>query len=286
MITRAFVHVGGPTEAGKTRFVEAVLGEIDFMTLVARCRRDDTPKRPRESAPKGHPELLRYRQAGASGVAFYRFAGDRYSHDDFFMTDLMGDYSESVVLEGDNPLEFVDLSVFVAPAPLAGEQLFVRSERREPDRTALLEQVLGGPESVVELLEKLGGPPLAEIARRSPALLERVRGQLLDEARASSGRPVAERKRRWAVADRYAGIEHAQMVVVNVRRDAEQEEADRLAADMRRLRQDKELLADVLGPAGRRVPITVVVADISDPGDAGRKKALARVRRAVRSAQS
>jgi sugar phosphate isomerase/epimerase len=53
-----------------------------------------------------------------------------------------------------------------------------------------------------------------------------------------------------------------------------------------RLRKDKELVADILGTRGNRIPVTAVVADLADPNDPGWKKAIARTRRAIRSRSS
>jgi hypothetical protein len=53
--------------------------------------------------------------------------------------------------------------------------------------------------------------------------------------------------------------------------------------DLARLRKDDALFKDILGWGGHRTPITAVVANIADGRDAGRKKAVARVRRAIRS---
>ncbi len=131
MIERAFVHVGGPPGSGKTTFIEALLAGTDALTLVARCLRDDTLAQAREGAPRTHPELRRYRQAGAAGAAVYTFPGQQNGTDDFFMTDLMMNYSQAVVLEGESPLGYVDLRVFVAPAPARNDQLFVRRTRRQ-----------------------------------------------------------------------------------------------------------------------------------------------------------
>jgi hypothetical protein len=49
-----------------------------------------------ESAPRVHPELRRYRAAGASAVALYRFPAP--PGDAFFMSDVMQDYSEVVLI--------------------------------------------------------------------------------------------------------------------------------------------------------------------------------------------
>ena len=66
MRERALIHVAGPAGAGKTAFIEALLAEGHALILAARCRRDDSLHQPRETAPSAHPELRRYRQAGAT----------------------------------------------------------------------------------------------------------------------------------------------------------------------------------------------------------------------------
>ena len=133
MIERAYVHVAGPAAAGKTTFVEAMLRGIDRYWLAARGVRNDSLRRSRETAAKTHSELRRYREAGATGAALFEFPGKDIESDEFFMTHLMEDYSEGVVIEGNNPLGFVDLHVYVAPALSAGKSLFVRRQR---DRAA------------------------------------------------------------------------------------------------------------------------------------------------------
>jgi hypothetical protein len=82
------------------------------------------------------------------------------------------------------------------------------------------------------------------------------------------------------VADRYAGIERAALVVVNIGDERERDSAERLVSDVARLRADEELFRDILSRRGRRV--TAVVANVEERGDPGLRKALARVRRAVR----
>jgi hypothetical protein len=288
MRTRAFVHVAGPSKAGKTAFVEAMLESSDTPVIAARCRREDTLTQPRESSPRTHPELRRYRQAGASSAALFRFPGDGGEHDAFFMTELMTDYSEGVVVEGDSPLRFVDLRVFVAPAPGTGGELFVRRPPTEHDRTntAVLEQVLSEPDGVIDLLDWAGGPVLAQMGRGNEELLESVRSKLLADLRRSGGLRAAKPRARWAVADRYAGIEHAQMVVVNVRHDSDRAAAEQMAADVNRIRKDQELFADILGRRGTRTLVTVAVANVTDREDRGTRKVLARVRRTFGSVSS
>lgn len=290
MIERAFVHVGGPPGSGKTTFIEAMLAGADALTLAARCLRADTLAQAREGVPRTHPELRRYRQAGAAGAAVYTFPGQQSDTDDFFMTNLMMSYTQAVVLEGESPLAYVDLRVFVAPAPARTEQLFVRRTRRQyPDEAAggaALHRLLSEPGDPVEALARICGEPLAELARNSPALVEKMRA-ILDEVSAEPAiaSPRGSEK-HWSVADAYAGIEHAQLVVVNSRHGGNRRAAEALVADVVRLRKDKELVADILGTRGNRIPVTAVVADLADPNDPGWKKAIARTRRAIRSRSS
>jgi len=100
------------------------------------------------------------------------------------------------------------------------------------------------------------------------------------------GAPRRDSEKHWSVADAYAGIEHAGLVVVNSRHGNNRQAAEALVADVVRLRKDKALAADILGTRGNRKPVTAVVADLADPDDPGRKKAIARIRRAIRSRSS
>ena len=222
MRERAFVHVAGPPGSGKTTFIEAMLGVVEGPLLAARCIRDDALRQARELATKNHPELRRYKQAGAWDAALFAFPGNLIGSDVFFVSELMMNYSTAVVLEGDNPVGFVDLVVFVAPPPQPGEELFV---------------------------------------------LRRHRG--------TAKRPKA------AIAERYAGIQHAQVVIVNIRGAHERRGAEQIVADIARLRKDEVLFDDIFGFGGSKVPITALVANLTDPDDQGRKKALARVRRSL-----
>jgi hypothetical protein len=84
------------------------------------------------------------------------------------------------------------------------------------------------------------------------------------------------------VSERFRGIEHAGLVVANMRYETDQVTAQALVADVQRLRKDDALFRDILGWRGHRTPITAVVANIADPSDSGRQKALTRVRRTLR----
>jgi sugar phosphate isomerase/epimerase len=127
------------------------------------------------------------------------------------------------------------------------------------------------------------GGPIAELARKRPALLVEARAKWLvaiEQARRAPPPPPTE---HWAVAGGYQGVEHAQLVVVNVHTEAERPRGEQLVADVSRLRKDADLFDDILGLRGSKVTVTAVVANLADPKDRGTRKALARVRRAARA---
>ena len=285
MIERTLIHVGGPSGSGKTTLVEAILAACDEMILVARCTRDGRRRQPRETSPRHDPELARYRAAGASGAARFSFPAGSVAADAFFQTTLMSDFSHAVIVEGDSPIPNADLRVFVAPAPRAGEALFVR--RRLDPATAVRaragewERLLQGPDGVARWMEQVVHLPIGEFVRRNPALAEEVRRQLLTGIASFRAAPAQPAGERWGVAERFAGIENAGLVVVAVHGRGERAPAEQLAADALRLRRDPALFNDILGWRGHRTPITAVAADITDPQDPGRRKAVARIRRSL-----
>lgn len=285
MITRAYLHVDGLPGSGKTAFIEAVLRSIDAWVLVARCVRDDALDDPRETAPAADPELKRYREAGASGAARFDFPAGRMSHDDFFMTELMADHSDAVVLEGDCPVVHSDLRIMVVPPLAEGQTLFVRQDARigrGREAAKAMEQLLSEPGGAERLMETYLGPGFAGLAAGNPEILERMRKEMLAKAR-SARRAPGKPGQKWGVTPSHAGIEHAQLAVVNVRDESERAGAERLVDELQGLRKSDELFADVLGVHGTRTPITAVAADLEDPKDKGLRKAIARVRRAVRA---
>lgn len=284
MIARCLIHVAGPRGAGKTTFVESLVRSLDALFLVARCVRDDSLTESVELAPTADPELTRYREAGAGGVARFAFPESEWDSDSFFTTDLMTQYSEAVVIEGDNPLGFADLEVFVAPPPRRG-RLFVRRKRdraaEERARADAYERLLEEPAGAVELLRQMVGDAIAELAQARPEMLEEFRTTLrAGIAKVRRSRPPKPTE-HWSIADGYAGIEMAQLVVINAHGDAGRERGVRLAEDVVRLRKDDTLFNDILGARGNRIPITVVTANLVQPKDAARKKALGRVKRAL-----
>jgi hypothetical protein len=290
MRQRALVHVAGPAGAGKTSFVEALLRGVDGPVICVRAERDDSLRAPRESAPRTAGELRRYLAAGASAVARYRFPAAAHADPDaFFMTDLMADYSAAVIIEGDCPLAYVDLTVFVASPPLAGSSLLVRVQReRAAEWAAALdtwERVLADPAALVRFLTQGLGEPLLVAALADPAIVAQHRATMSTELQKLRAAPPPAPTEHWSLAPGYQGLERAQLVVVSAHDDDRYQRGHALVQEVVRLRKDAEVFKDVFDWRGSKTPVTAVVARLAEPRDLGLKKAVARVRRAIRSVQ-
>lgn len=293
MISRALIHVTGPGSAGKTAFIERLLDAQVAHAICVRAVRDATQREERESSPKGHPELRRYRAAGVSGAALYRFAEP--SRDAFYSADFMNFlkvHPEAVLIEGDCPTEFVDLSVFVAPVPAKGRALLRRVVR---DHTASYQasiaqfaHALENPEALarlfgiqIRLTETAGSNWSPASALKEPRVLNNLRRSVEAELEEARRMPPPAPTEHWALEEDYLGIETAQLVVVNVRSDDDRRAAKPFIEEIARLRKDAEIYRDVIGLQGNKLPITAAIADLSNPKDAGVKKAVARVKRTL-----
>ncbi len=243
-----------------------------MFAICVRGQCDKTLRKERESKSLSDPELRRYRRAGASGVALYRFPEPHT--DAFFMSGVMEDYSEVAFIEGDCPLDYVDLSIFVAPPPPRGVALLRRVKRgvTGSPRAAFraYEQALESPGAMARLLGVHSSDPLVALALRQPHLLGDFRRFLADQREAT--RDVAPGE-HWAISEGYEGIERAQLVLVNVRGDADRQAADTLVEDVARLRRDADVFQDIIRFRGNKIPVTAVAGDVSNPKDAGMKKA-------------
>jgi hypothetical protein len=131
MFERAIIHVAGPAGSGKTAFIEQMVHALGGEEVACvRGIADASVREPSESAPEGHPELDRWRRAGATAVALYRFdPNDGTIADDFYATDVMATFAGVMVIEGDSPVDTVDLEVFVARLPGPGATLLRRATR-------------------------------------------------------------------------------------------------------------------------------------------------------------
>jgi hypothetical protein len=285
VIYRAILHVDGPAGSGKTTLVEALLRGVELDMICMRAIRDQALRRPTEGRPRAHPELQRYRAAGALGIALYRFP--QADSQTFYESDFMTTYSDAVVVEGDCPLKWVELTAFVARPLSSGAGLLERVKRNnkgERKRSmAALERALATPESTARLLLGDFGERAIELALQNSTSMagaqDMLRAQL---AKMRSGPPPTPTE-HWAVTAGYQGVEQAQVVVFNVQGDAERRRAESLVKEVKRLRTDEAVSQDVIGPLGNRVPITVLIADLSDPRDPGLKKALTRIKRSLRT---
>ena len=284
MRERALVHVAGPAGAGKTTFIERLLDAEVTFAICVRAERDAKLRKEQESAPRANAELRRYRKSGASAVALYRFAEP--STDAFFTSDFMQDYSEAVFIEGNCPIDYVDLSVFVAPVPPKGRSLLHRVTRdRVAAHHASIEQVAQSLESREAMARFLGarfGKTLVAMALKQPRILDDLRRSLSGKLPEVRRAPAPAPTEHWGLAKGYEGIERAQLIIVNARAEMERRAAEALVEEIARLRKEDEVYRDVVGLRGNKLPVTAVVADLSNPKDAGLKKALARVKRATK----
>ena len=127
------------------------------------------------------------------------------------------------------------------------------------------------------------GLPVRDVVRKNPRLAEDVRSRMLAGIAQGRSGPPPRTVECWAVSERFQGIQVCRLVVVNIRDPADRPAAVQLLVDLARLRKDDALFSDILGTRGHRRPLTAIVANLADPRDAGRKKAVARVRRTIRS---
>jgi hypothetical protein len=288
MVERCFVHVAGPRGAGKTTFIEQLLHGLKGGVICVRAVRDDSLTEPRESADRSHDELSRYRQAGAWASASYRFPALQRHDLQFFETQVMQNFSEAVVIEGDLPVPAANLTVFVAPVPPAGARLLVRVEvaAERAASLAVWQRAVESPEAYARF-----------VSRDSPGVAERIGAALrgeLEEQRSDLSRLLAayaekrpsELVERWGLAQPYRGIEQAGLVVVNVRNDGEASRVPDHLEEIGRLRRDDDVYLDIVRRRGSRKAITAVAADLGNPDDLGLRKAISRVRRGVAGTRS
>lgn len=285
MIHRNILHIEGPPASGKTTLVETLLHGIDMDVICMRAVLDESIRKPKESRPRSHPELRRYQAAGASGVAQYRFP--KADTDAFYESDFMANWSEAVLIEGELPLGWADLAVFVMRPSEARPGLLQRVKRshaKERERSlVMMERALDSPESIASILLGGFGGKAVDFALKDPKKLEQIRDELAAQMAKLRQSPQPAPTKHWAVTADYQGVERAQVVVVNIHGESERSVGERLVEDVKRLRSDAEVFRDVIGHTGSKVPITALVADLTDPGHPGLRKVLARIKRTVRS---
>ncbi len=285
MIYRPLLHVAGPPQSGKTTFIERFLDTEMALAICVRAQQVAELKSETETTPQRQLELRRYRESGASEAVLYRFP--RPSTDAFYVSNVMTNYSEAVVFEGDCPVDGVDLTIFVAPAPRADESLLQRvSVDRVSRGGSPVEQLLGfadGEETLARFLAKqLGSTAGPSAFDRPDPIEEMLFGKKKKPGKSRGGRRPTGSK-RWALSERYRGLERAQIVVINLRPEDDPQRAQDLCAEIARLRKDRPVFDDVIGLLGSRVPITTAVANLGEPPDVGLRKCFAKIKRTLRS---
>jgi hypothetical protein len=288
MIPRPLIYVSGSDQKLASRFARTLLESVPFLpTHVCAIRTEETSS-PRRVAKSG--DRRRLRLVERNEVAPHRYEFEAPDTIAFYEAPFMEDFSEWVLIEGDRAVEAFDFEVFVASPPLQGETLLRRTstgaEREHADMTDVERFLssLGGSSSLGPVAARRSGFPTRRALQSQRDLERSLREELMKlvgaNPSAQSGR--ASRQKAWTLHERYRGIERAGLVVVHCETDDERSRADAFLDEVARMREDRSVFHDIARLGVRRVPITSVRADLGDAKDAGTKKAIARVARAVR----
>ncbi len=221
------------------------------------------------AALKQHREEFFRDDPSGSLDDFYKELPPFFHGDGFFCSKVMSDYSKAVLIEGDCPVEYVDLEVFVAPPLPAGSSLLRRTNRRTPAVAA---------SALEEILLAVGGRS-ASAAFGGSRAREAMGGAAAIYGESFGAKGAAHAG--WELAPTHQGLERAGLVVVNVRARDDRDAAEPMLEEIARIRSDDAVRAAVLGRFAHRTKVTAVVADLSDPKDSGTKKALTRIKRAL-----
>jgi hypothetical protein len=197
----------------------------------------------------------------------------------------MSEFYDVVLLEGDSPLGFLHLSAFVArPLPEGSSLLFTGMKDTKAQRERELmegEYLADHPDLLLEFLPSGIVSALRPAVKKNPDLLRGIGENMRRLVEEQRSRPVPKSSPQWELAKSYDGIKDAGLVVVNIHDESERARAEEMVRDVARLRADKKVFDDVLGPHYHRTPVTAVVTNLADPKDPGRKKVIARVKRAI-----
>lgn len=107
--------------------------------------------------------------------------------------------------------------MFVAAVPDTGETLFVRRQRdvaaAQRARVDAGERMLSQHDGMATWMDEVVGISVGELLRKNPQLGEDVRSKMLAGIAAARTAPPAKAGERWAVSERFEGIERAGLVV-------------------------------------------------------------------------
>ena len=283
MIDRAYIWVDGPTGVGKTTLVERSLqSNRSRLVMAARFVETDQVKQPSEDRPSdGDPD--RYERAGAFHSMRYRYPPGEQGRaaGDFFHTRFIEQYSEGIIFEGRRlPGMEADLFLFVTRPLPEGEEL-VEMKSREEARIGLRTYLaLAAGMSPDELDEEPPGED-PELDMEDGDVVEEIEipdelGRKLLEW-AEKGVPLT--RKAWTLRDDHQGLARAEVVVVNIHDESERGAAERLAAQIRRIREDERISKDVLGWDLRRRLKSIHIANLADRRDPELKKVVAKIKR-------
>lgn len=289
MIDREYITVNGPPGAGKTTLIERLLESNRSLLLLAGRFRED-PSIPGVKEEVGeNDETLRYLIVGADGAFHCRFppGGEGAAARWYWDTTWNRGFSDGVIVEGSVLSAHSTLTVFVLRS-IPSDVPFV--ERRVKELLSIpfeeyVEAVFGPPPAGMEP----GGPEAGGEEVWDDEMLEEE-GEISVEIPDEVGRELLKwieegipvRVEGWVLKDEFAGLDRAEIVVINAQADEDPREAERLASEIRRIWTDPEISRD-LGPGWvtRRTP-SIIVANLTDPRDEGSKKVVARMKRALR----
>lgn len=272
------VWVDGPTGGGKTTLIERLLASERTRTLAA--IRVGARGHSGQAAARG--ETTRYKAAGAASATAVSIEPD--DHDEAVYKarrtalDVQG--VDAVLVEGSPGSDpgRDGLAVCVLRPLPDGEPLVYRG-RKELTRLDLgtyLTMVTG--ENVV-----MGEPP-PDVDEDEGEVVEEII-EIPDDVAATltealeKGVPIG--REGWCVRDGYEGVVYGTVYVINVFSESERPAAERLAAAIKRVRADRDILRDFQGSAGESRRISVFIANLKNPADPDLKKVLARVKRGL-----
>jgi len=275
----------GPEGSGKTTLIQRMLESNRSKRLsTARLRIQDGVEEPTLMA-EGSEETRRCLDSGAEDALLMFYPeGQRYDasvrcwEERFYYAAPDGILFEGGYSRGLRS----ELRFFVASPWMAAEPFLAR-RRVEVGHLALQDylniafgHVPGGkeesrpPDHLDEEAEVIGEEEW-EVPDETAAKLS----QWADE-----GVPI--HNERWSVPDGHTDLFLCDAVVINVHGARESEAAERMAADIRRVRKDEALAREVLESHSPVSRPSLFIADLSDPKHPGTRQAVARIKRAFR----
>jgi hypothetical protein len=123
MTERAYIHVAGPTRSGKTTWSRRSSAPSTAPRSPSVAGATMTSTSPRSPRPRAMPGSGATAHRSHSGAARFDFPAEEQDGDGFFCSKVLSDFSEAILIEGECPVGYVDLEVFVAPPLPAGKAL-------------------------------------------------------------------------------------------------------------------------------------------------------------------